>query len=107
MYTQLVIERGVEPERLQRLEVSKVRAVLPAIRREQVSIDEAFADAEVLAKRDLELKYSGKASPTPGKPDTGTKIHTGHEPQYMRCPVCSSRVEMDPDTGQPKQRATE
>jgi hypothetical protein len=103
-YEQLVIERGVEPERLGRLHVTKVQTVLPAIRRRQVTPEEALSDVEVLGRRDLETKYSGKASPTPGRPDTSSKIHTDHEPTYMRCPVCSSRVEMDPETGQPKQR---
>lgn len=102
MYGQLVVDRGVDPERLKGLHVTKIRAVLPAIRREQVTVEEAFSDCEALPKRDLETKYSGKASPTPGKPDTGTKIHTDNEPQYMRCPTCGSRVEVDSETGHPK-----
>ena len=101
MYSQLVIERGVDVERLKGLHVSKVRAVLPAIRQEKVSVDKAFADCEALPKRDLELLYSGKASPTPGKPDTSSTIHTDHEPQYMQCPTCGSRVEVD-EEGKPK-----
>lgn len=102
MYTQLVIERGVDPDELKELHVTKVRTVLPAVRREQVTLQEAFADVKALPKRDLETKYKGTASPTPGKPDTSSTIHTGNEPTYMRCPTCGSRVELDPETGEPK-----
>ena len=101
MYSQLVIERGVDVERLKSLHVSKVRAVLPAIRQEKVSVDQAFADCEALGKRDLETKYKGANSPTPGKPDTSSTIYTDYEPQYMQCPTCGSRVEVD-EEGKPK-----
>jgi hypothetical protein len=100
MYEQLVIERGVDPERLKELNVSKVRTVLPAIRREQVTIEEGFSDAEALTKRDLELKYSGRASSTPGRPSTSSKVETDNEPVWARCPTCGSRYQADPQTGQ-------
>ena len=100
MYEQFVVNRGVEPERLLGFGVSKVRAILGPVRREEVSIDEAFADAEVLSKRDLELKYTGRASPTPGQPDTSSKVHTDSEPSWARCPTCGTRYQVDPQTGE-------
>ena len=100
-WEQLVIEKGVSPERLRDLPVTKVQAVLPAVRRDQVSVDEALSDVEVLGRRDLDLKYSGRASSTPGRPDTSSKIETDREPQYMQCPTCGSRVERERVEGQP------
>ena len=94
-YQQLVINRGVDPERLAGLAKTKVMAILPAVRRDQVSVEEALSDVEVLGKRDLETKYSGKATSTPGRPDTSTTIETDREPEYMQCPTCGSRVQRE------------
>jgi hypothetical protein len=73
VYEQLVVERGVDPSRLQRLHVSKVREVLPAIRRQQAPLDEALADAETLSRPDLEIRYRGvileRAGRRPGRHD--------------------------------------
>jgi len=95
IYRQLVVERGVDENRLKELEVSKVTEALPAIRRGQVSVDEAFADIKALSKRDLKLKLSGRASETPGQPDTGTSISTESEPEWAVCPSCGSRYQVD------------
>jgi len=95
IYRQLVVERGVDENRLKDLEVSKVTEALPAIRRGQVSVDEAFADIKALSKRDLKLKLSGRASETPGQPDTGTTISTESEPEWAVCPSCGSRYQVD------------
>lgn len=100
MYEQLVIKRGVEPEELKELEVSKVKESLPAIRREQVTWEEAKSAIKSLSKRDIVTMMSGRASPNPGTPDTGTGISTETEPQFMTCATCGSRVRVDPETGE-------
>lgn len=91
MWQQLVIERGVEPSRLQELQISKVREVLPAIRRGLVTVDEGLGDAETLRRSDLEERYRGKSSDgrTAG-PDTSTEVRTAEEPEWVRCPHCGS-----------------
>lgn len=99
VYRQLVVERGVDPETLKELQVSKVRTVLPAIRREQITVKQAFADARSLARRDLETKYVGKTS-TGGRPDTDSTIRTDNEPEWAVCPTCNSRYQVDPETGE-------
>ena len=89
-YRFLVIEYGVPRERVETLHISKVNEVLPAIRRGQVDLETALSDVEVLGRSDLEVKYRGIHSPTPGRPDTGTAIHTAHEPELAVCPTCGS-----------------
>jgi hypothetical protein len=58
-YKYLVIEWGVDRERVQQLHISKVNEVLPAIRRGQVQLEAALADVESLNRADLEIQYRG------------------------------------------------
>lgn len=62
MYEQLVIERDVPAERLSELNSSKVREVLPAVRRGRVTLAQAFSDAETLSRPDLQERYRGLTS---------------------------------------------
>jgi len=98
-YKQLVVDRGLDPSEMKQLEVSKVKEALPAIRREQVTMAEAVSDIKTLSKSSIILKYSGRASSTPGVPDTKTKIETDKEPVWGVCDVCGTRKQMDPETG--------
>lgn len=95
MYQQLVVDRGVEPERLKALHVSKVQEVLPAIRRGLVSLDEGLGDAAELRRADLEARYRGRASDglTAG-PDTSTAVRTEDEPEWRRCGACGSLIQV-------------
>jgi len=97
MWQQLVVQRGVEPSRLQELQVSKVREVLPAIRRGIVTVDEGLSDASTLKRSDLEERYRGKSSDgyTAG-PDTSTEVRTEQEPQWTRCRCCGSLIRVTP-----------
>lgn len=97
LWEQLVVQRGVEPSRLQQLQISKVSEVLPAIRRGQVTVDDALEDAEQLRRPDLELKYRGAASDghTAG-PDTSSAIRTEREPVWKVCQCCGSRYMAQP-----------
>jgi hypothetical protein len=89
-YRFLVVEQGVERSRVERLQVSKVNEVVPAIRRGQVDLETALSDAETLGRSDLEIKYRGVHSATPGRPDVGTAVQTEHEPELAVCPTCGS-----------------
>jgi hypothetical protein len=99
-YKQLVVDRGMAPEEMKQLDVSKVKEALPAIRRNQVTLEEAVADIKTLSKSSIITKYSGRASSTPGKPDTKTAIETDKEPMWGQCPTCGSRKQVDPETGE-------
>jgi hypothetical protein len=90
MYRTLVVEREVSTAELEGLHVSKVREVLPAIRRGWVDIPTALSDVETLTRHDMELKYRGLASSTPGRPDMGTQVDTDAEPEWRECPTCGS-----------------
>jgi hypothetical protein len=101
MHHQLVVERGVDPSRLQELKISKVREVLPAIRRGLVTVDEGLQDAEQLRRSDLEERYRGKSSDgvTAG-PDTSTAVRTESEPEWRRCQCCGSLIRVNPGQGE-------
>lgn len=97
MYKQLVVDRGVEVSRLQELQVSKVREVVPAIRRGLVTVEEALEDATELRRADLEIKYRGRASDgvTAG-PDQSTAVRTEREPEWKKCSCCGSMIQTTP-----------
>jgi hypothetical protein len=98
MHRQLIVDRGIDPSRLQELQISKVREVLPAIRRGMVTVDEGLADAASLTRPDLEERYRGKASDgvTAG-PDTSSVVRTAAEPEWKRCPTCGGLTRVQPD----------
>lgn len=57
IWERLVIEGGVDPQRLSVAGPSKLDVTLPAVREGRVSAEEAVTDAEVLGIRDLREKY--------------------------------------------------
>lgn len=76
-WRELVVERGVEPEDLEELEVSKVAVVLKSIRSRTVPIDEALSDCEVLSRSDLRAKYQDAEAA-----------------EYRLCEACGQRVKL-------------
>lgn len=74
VWRELVVERDVNPDDLTVLDPSKVQAVVPAIRRRDVTVDEALADCAALSRSDLREKYARSAA------------------EYTTCPQCGSRV---------------
>lgn len=97
IWKHLVIDAGVAPERLKALEPSKVQDVMVAVRRQQVAVDRALADAEALSRNDLRQLYGPQGdstTPTPAgaAPDDSTHYDAEAEPQWLRCPTCGSRV---------------
>lgn len=92
IYDELVLKRGIKPEELT-AESSKVAQVLPALRRGEVTVEDALSDAEALSRADLREKY-GKASGGGG----GVRL----EP----CAQCGRQVQAEPDaeSGQPDEQ---
>ena len=71
----LAVEREVSPDRLQRIDFSKLDVVLPALKRDEVTVEEGLADAETLSRSDLRTKYRGSPK----------------EPEQHLCPDCGQR----------------
>lgn len=86
MWRELVVTRGVRPEQLAPVAVSKVREVLPAIRRGDVTVTEGLSDAETLGRRDLEEKYRRR---TAGSPEP--VLEASAEQEWAICHACGSR----------------
>lgn len=97
IWKELVIKAGADPEEIGKLEPSKLQELLPAVRRQQVTLERALADAGSLSRNDLRERYSlGGTSTTPtsngSAPDDTTTYDAEAEPAYVRCPTCNSRV---------------
>jgi hypothetical protein len=56
-YREMVVERGVSAGALELADVTKVAVVLPAVKRGDVSAEDALSDAQTLSRSDLEDKY--------------------------------------------------
>jgi hypothetical protein len=98
IWRELVVKAGADPEVLKRVEPARLHEVLPAIRRQQVSLDRALGDAQALSANDLRERYrpggGGTVSAEDGSagPDERTSYEAEEESQWLRCPTCSSRV---------------
>lgn len=77
----LVVEGKVTTEQLSGVEVTKVRAIIPAVRRGEVEAEEALADAQVMTRSDLEHRYR----------NPGASIDPEREPVWETCAHCGSR----------------
>ena len=62
IYEELVIERGIDLDRIEHLDPSKVSEVIPAIRKGADPIECLF-DAQELSRSDLRMKYRAEAEP--------------------------------------------
>jgi hypothetical protein len=62
MWRVLVVERGADSKRLEKLDASKAVVVLPSVVKHRTTIEDALADVEALPWRDLREKY--RHSPT-------------------------------------------
>lgn len=76
-WRELVLDRDVDPRRLVAVDVSKVAVILPAVRRGEVTADEALADCESLSRSDLREKY-----------------HKDGSAGYRVCESCGQRVKV-------------
>jgi hypothetical protein len=79
VYRELVEDRAVPIEQLESADVTKVAVVLPALKRGDVTPDEALSDASTLSRSDLQERYSG---------DVRAPLNAEDEPQWHDCPDC-------------------
>jgi hypothetical protein len=86
IHEELVLKRGIDPERLA-MEPSKIAQVLPALRRGDIDVEGALADAGSLSRADLREKY-GKGGGAGAKP-------------LEVCPDCSRKRQVE-DDAEPK-----
>lgn len=91
-YREFVITRGVTPELLGTVDFTKVREVLPAIRRGHVDPAEAIADAQALTRSDLEEKYRHRDPIAPL--DRSINPDGFH---YETCETCGQKVKVRDD----------
>jgi len=63
LHRSLVVNRKIDSKRLENLDTSKVRLVLPRVEMGKIKLDEALDDAEALGWRDLRDKYRIKPKP--------------------------------------------
>lgn len=75
-WKELIVERKVDPTRLEGLDVSKVAVILPAIRR-GVDVDEALSACETLSRSDLRAEYQSPSNA-----------------EYRVCAECGQRVKV-------------
>jgi hypothetical protein len=87
----LVEVKKIKPERLAKLEPSKVREVVPAIMRGDVKPKDALADAESLSYTDVKKKYRLEEQQKSGqKADNSTPLDASSEPETVQCSACGS-----------------
>ena len=82
MWQEYVVLRGLDPERMAAIDISKADIVLPALKRGDVSLEEALDDAEALGQRDLRDKYLGEREESEPEPEPESAIDgTPDEPE--------------------------
>ena len=95
-YRELIVERGVDPEELSKLDVSKIAVVLPAIRSGEVDLETALADCETLSRSDLREKYGKQLPEKTGEGNAGGKR------ELVQCEQCGKMREPDVETCPPR-----
>lgn len=78
-YREMVVERGISSGLLELADVTKVAVVLPAVKRGDVTAEDALADAQSLSRSDLEDKYRHS--------DPNAPLDPGAE-EWHDCPDC-------------------
>jgi hypothetical protein len=79
VWRELVVDRGVPPEALETVEVTKASVVLPAIRAGKATAEDALADAAALSRSDLQERYSG---------DLSAPLDAEQGAEFCSCPTC-------------------
>lgn len=80
-------DQHVDPEQLERVDLTKLSVVIPAVLRGAVSLQEALSDAEMLSRADLTVRYVDGA-PKPAE--------TLKEPME-RCTHCGRMRTLEPN----------
>lgn len=90
-WRELHIKAQLPASDIAQLEPSKVQEILPAVRRGQVSLEQALADTQTLSQSDLRARYR---DPQGRAPDVSTSYDPAREPEFATCAVCGSRYEL-------------
>ncbi|UTI65576.1 hypothetical protein NBH00_05045 [Paraconexibacter antarcticus] len=93
-WRELVVNLGAEPSRLTAVEPSKVQEILPAVRRGQVSLEQALSDCEILSRADLRQRYGAGAQNGTSGEIHGTAYDPAAERQFAKCHACGSTYEV-------------
>jgi hypothetical protein len=105
VFRTLVIERGVERERAETLDVTKVDIVLPALNAGRITTEDAVAKVEANGAQDLREEFTKKPSPnvgssgkpkTPNVADLDAHRMNGHEPD-LEPEVIDGKVVDEPE----------
>lgn len=80
VWRETVIDRELEPPKLEGIDVRKVQIILPAVRDGRTKLEPALDDCRLLGRRDLAIKYAQDDPDGPIDPDS--------EPEMGRCPAC-------------------
>lgn len=87
-HEELVILRQIPAAELEGIDATKVQQVLPALKRGDVEVDQALADARSLSRADLRKEYGGKK-----------RSQVGENHGLITCDQCGlQREPRDPDT---------
>lgn len=81
IWRETVVKRGLTAEELAGLEMSKVKEVLPAVRKGLIGLPEALSDVRALSRRDLRKRYKGGV------------IVDDEDVHLIQCPTCGSWIE--------------
>jgi hypothetical protein len=84
----LVVVKKLPPESLKELEPSKVREVIPAIMRGDVSAEDALDDAAGLSYSDVKRKYRPEKQGHGQKADDSQRLAAETEPEAIKCSTC-------------------
>lgn len=97
VYEEFVVKRDVTQEDLAGLDMSKLAVVLPALKKDEVELEEALADCEELSRSSLREKY-GQQVPAARVPLT----------ECEDCgKMCRAKSEAEADAEDPNQLALE
>jgi hypothetical protein len=96
-WRETAVLRGADPKRLATIAPARLQEILPAVRRNLVSMEDAMEDAATLSRYDLRARYGAggegtRSSANGSRPDTGTDYDAEREPAMAICPACGSRV---------------
>jgi hypothetical protein len=106
VWQKYALDRKVDPQRLQQVDLTKAEVVLPALKAGDVTADTALADIEALGWRDLREKYvtKAKSSPSAGTDSATTPTDTSGskpgeqpEPEDWEPPTAAAGAPSVPD----------
>lgn len=81
-WQELAVLRGVDEDQLSKLDLAKTHITLPALKRGEVTVEEAISDSTTLGARDLREKYRGVAAFPLAPTDDEDEMNVPERPHY-------------------------